>query len=209
MFKLLKEIPNPPRHLNIKGKIRDDIKYVSFIGSRKSTEYGRNTCKKLIQNLKGYDIGVVSGIGTGIDELVQKTALENEINQVAVLTSGINQIKPRTNKYLVEEIIDKGGVVVSEYGENKKETKDTVLEANRIIVGISDTSILIECQSKSNEMVKAYLTLEYNRDLGVVPHNIFSKEGEGCNYLIKEGARLITDAEEILNMVGIETIQKR
>ena len=203
--KNLLEIPDPPKNLNIIGKLPTGI-YISFVGSRAYTSYGKNVCEKIIKDLRNYNVVIVSGLAIGIDALAHKEAIKNNLKTVAIVGSGLNEnvLYPKINLDLAKEIINNDGAIISELDNNEGATKYTFPKRNRLIAGISEAVVIIEAQRKSGTTITARLAIDYNKDLFVVPHSIFSEMGEGCNHLLKEGAAVITSGNDIMEALNVE-----
>lgn len=205
--KPLLEIPQPPKTLYIRGKLPDkDLIYLSVVGSRKYTSYGRDICEKLIRGLKDYPIVIVSGLALGIDSIAHKTAMEVGLITVSFPGSGLdnNVLYPRTNIRLADEIVKSGGCLISEFEPNFIATLYSFPQRNRLMAGISKAVLIIEAEEKSGTLITARMALDYNRDVLAVPGSAFSANSNGTNWLIKQGATPITKSEDILEALGFE-----
>jgi len=206
--KQLFEIPQPPKTLYIRGKLppKDSI-YLAVVGSRKYTSYGKDICEKLIRGLTGYPIIIVSGLALGIDSIAHRAALDNGLTTISFPGSGLdnNVLHPRTNVRLAEEIIVKGGCLISELEPNWKATLYSFPQRNRLMAGISKAVLIIEAEEKSGTLITARMALDYNRDVLAVPGSAFSPNSNGTNWLIKQGAIPVTNSNDILEALGFET----
>lgn len=204
--KLLQEIPDAPKKLYIRGTLPADenLIYLTIVGSRKYTQYGKSVCEKLIAGLTGYPFVIISGLALGIDAIAHRTALENNLTTIAVPGSGLDDsvLYPATNRNLAFDILRAGGALVSELEPTTKAAMWTFPKRNRIMAGMSHAVLVIEAENKSGTRITARLATDYNRDVFAVPGSIFSPISEGCNELIREGATPITKAEDILNYFG-------
>lgn len=203
--KLLLEIPQPPKTLYIRGKLPSpDMIYLAVVGSRKFTSYGKDICEKLIRGLKGYPIVIVSGLAMGIDSIAHKTALEVGLTTISFPGSGLDNsvLHPRSNIRLAEEIINKGGCLISELEPSWKATLYSFPQRNRLMAGISKAVLIIEAQEKSGTLITARMALDYNRDVLAVPGSAFSSNSNGTNWLIKQGATPVTTSEDVLMALG-------
>lgn len=202
----LREIPDAPKKLYVRGKLPDPsvYYYLTIVGSRKYSTYGKDVCKKLIAGLQGYPIVIVSGLALGMDTIVHTTALEHNILTVAVPGSGISDeaIYPASNRSLARMIIAKGGALISEYEPDQRAAQWTFPRRNRIMAGISRATLIIEATEGSGTRITARLATEYNRDVLAVPGSIFSENSVGCHALIREGATPITNTQDILQALG-------
>src|SRR5574344_927429 len=188
---MLREIPDCPDKLYIKGKLpSQDSKLLCVVGSRKYTSYGKDVCEKLISGLRGYDITIVSGLALGIDSIAHKTALDSGLKTIAVPGSGLDEsvLYPSTHKQLAEKILENGGALISEFEPNFRATPYSFPQRNRIMAGISHAVLVIEAETKSGTLITSKFATEYNRDVLTVPGSIFSKNSEGPNMLIRLGA---------------------
>ncbi len=205
--KPLLEIPQPPKTLYIRGKLPDsNLIYLAVVGSRKYTSYGKDICEKLIKGLKGYPIVIVSGLALGIDSIAHRAALDNGLITISFPGSGLdnNVLHPHTNIRLAQEIIDKGGCLISELDPSWKATLYSFPQRNRLMAGISKAVLIIEAEEKSGTLITARMALDYNRDVLAVPGSAFSSNSNGTNSLIKQGATPITKSEDILEALGFE-----
>jgi DNA processing protein len=203
--KALLEIPQPPKKLYIRGKMPgDDYIYLSVVGSRKYTSYGRDICEKLIGGLKGYPIAIVSGLAIGIDSIAHRAALSAGLVTVSFPGSGLDNsvLHPKSNIKLAQEIVDSGGCLISELDPNWKATIYSFPQRNRLMAGISKAVLIIEAEEKSGTLVTARMALDYNRDVLVVPGSVFSSNSKGANKLIRQGATPITSSEDLLEALG-------
>ena len=204
----LNEIPQPPKSLYIRGKLPDDnMVYLAVVGSRKYTSYGRDICEKLIKGLKGYPIVIVSGLAIGIDTIAHKTAIDTGLTTIAFPGSGLDNsiIYPRNNIRLAQEIINKGGCLISEMKPHEKAQIYSFPQRNRLMAGISQAVLIIEAEEKSGTLITARMALDYNRDVLAVPGSVLSSNSNGTNWLIKQGATPIVSSNDILEALHFET----
>lgn len=204
----LKEINDPPKKLYLEGELpsNPDLKYLAVVGSRNFTTYGKMACEEIISGLAGYPIVIVSGLALGIDAIAHAAAMKNGLLTMALPGSGISEkaIAPKTNFILSREILKRGGCVLSEFEPEFPAAIWSFPRRNRIMAGLSDAVLLIEAQEKSGTLITARLAMEYNRDVLVVPGEIFSKTSLGTNKLIKEGAHPCLGAKEVLEILGFK-----
>lgn len=208
---LLSEISDPPEKLYIRGELPDwEGVFLSVVGSRKYTSYGKDACEKLILGLRGFPITIVSGLALGIDSIAHEAAISAGLKTVAVPGSGLNWnvLYPRLNLNLAKKIAASGGALLSEFEPDFKPTTWSFPQRNRIMAGLSRAVLIIEAEEKSGSLITARLALDYNRDVLAVPGSIFSSSSEGTNRLIKEGATVITRSEDILRALGFKIEDK-
>lgn len=209
--KSLLEIPQIPKQLYIRGDLPEsDLVYLSVIGSRKYTAYGKEVCKKLIEGLKGFPICIVSGLALGIDSIAHESALNAELKTLAIPGSGLdeNSIYPKSNIGLAKRILENDGCLLSEFELKQNATLWTFPQRNRIMAGISKAVLVIEAEEKSGTLITARLATEYNRDVLTVPGSIFSSTSSGPHMLIRLGATPVKNSEEILEALGIDNTNK-
>lgn len=205
--RLLKEIPDPPAVLYIRGELRqEDDLAVAVVGSREYTYYGRQCLEKLVPPLIESGVTIVSGLALGIDGYAHREALKNPRSRtIAVLPTGVDRIYPACHKSLAEEIINGRGAVISEFPLGTQSYPNNFPIRNRIIAGLSLGTLVIEASLKSGSFLTAKSSLEYNREVFAVPGSIFSTKSEGTNGLIKMGAKMVTNTQDIFDELNINT----
>ena len=203
---LLREIPQVPQKLYYRGILPPaEMKLLSVVGSRNYSTYGKQLVEHLIAGLRGYNIGIVSGLALGIDSLAHESALRHNLYTLAVPGSGIDDevIYPATHKPLARKILEVGGGLLSEFEPTFTATKWSFTQRNRIMAGITHATLVIEASEKSGTLITARMAVDYNRELLVVPGNIFSQNSHGPHQFLKLGATPITCATDILYALGI------
>ncbi|NLC11985.1 MAG: DNA-protecting protein DprA [Firmicutes bacterium] len=194
---LLKNISDHPPILYYLGEIPSNSFSIALVGSRKHTVYGKEVAFKLSSSLAKQGIVVVSGLARGIDTWSHRGCLAGGGKTVAVLGCGLDECYPSENKGLMKEISQRGAVI-SEYPLGTKPLPFNFPRRNRIIAGMCRGTVVIEAAKKSGALITAHLSLEYNREVFAVPGSIGSPYSRGCHKLIKEGAKLIENIEDIL-----------
>ena len=194
---LLREIPDPPPLLYVFGNMGNTERSISVVGSRNATGYGVSTTKRLCETLAQLGITVVSGMARGIDTAAHIGALRGHGNTIAVLGSGFDRIYPAENRDLFYEI-SRNGAVISEFPLNTEPDPHNFPTRNRIISGISLGTIVVEATQKSGSLITARLAAEQNREVFAVPGNVHSFKSIGTHRLIKQGAKLVEHAQDIL-----------
>lgn len=199
--KLLRQIADPPEQLYCRG----DIKLLNtfcfgVVGTRKLTSYGREATEKIVSGLADSGMTIVSGLAMGIDAVAHQTALDNELPTVAVLGSTVqdNNIGPRVNFSLAMEILKNNGLLISEYKREADIYAFNFAVRDRIISGLSKGVLIVEGAEKSGSLITAQSAADQNRDVFAVPGSIFSFVSVGPNNLIKNGAKPVTSADDIL-----------
>ena len=203
---LLREIPFPPLGIYIKGKLpKNNETQVAIVGTRKATMVGRDIAERFAKELGENGITIVSGLALGIDSASHLGALKAKAKTIAVLGNEIGSFYPRQNHRLAKQILETGGCIISEYPLGCPTYRNNFLARNRIISGLSTGVIIIEAPFESGSLNTARYAIEQNREIFVVPGPLNNKNYEGSLKLLREGARLVTSAENILEDLGIET----
>jgi len=198
----LKEIYDPPAFLFVKGRIESvDECAVAIVGTRQPSNYGKLVAEKLSVQLAALGITIVSGLAYGIDTAAHQSTVRSGGRTIAVLGSGVDRIYPSENEKLAHRIIEQGAVV-SEFPMGCGPDRANFPRRNRLIGGMSLGVIVVEAGEKSGALITASMALEQNREVFAVPGNIDSKKSVGCNALIKEGAQVVTDVEDVLNVLS-------
>ena len=194
----LRKIDNPPKQLYLEGNTKLlDIPGIAIIGSRECTKYGEKMAKKFAKELSLYGLTVISGLAKGIDSFAHSGCIEGNGNTIAVLPSGLNNIYPKENKKLFDEILENNGLILTEYEENEAANSRTFLERNRIVSGLAIGTLVVEGGHRSGTSVTAKLTKKQEKNIFCIPSSLENKKGITPNKLIKEGAFLVTEVEDI------------
>ncbi len=199
--KLLKQIYNPPMTLFYKGDLArcNFDRTLAVVGSRKASEAAKTVLTKIISEFKGTDICIVSGLALGIDTCAHRAAVNNEISTIGVIASGFDFIYPSQNKDLYKKIEDSSGVIFSEYWPTFQPMQWRFPHRNRIVTGLSKGTLVAEAAIKSGALISANLCLEQNRELMCMPGLLTNPNTEGIYKLIKNGAAVVTRAQDILD----------
>ncbi|MEP6684979.1 MAG: DNA-processing protein DprA [Parafilimonas sp.] len=177
-------------------------KIISIIGTRSNTDYGKQITEKLVSELSESKVLIVSGLAFGIDSIAHKSALQNNLETVAVLAHGLHTIYPPQHKTIAKEITQNGGLL-TEFRNGDKPDKHNFPKRNRIVAGMCDATIVMETAIKGGSMITAELANNYNRDVFALPGKITDSKSAGCNYLIQNNkAVLFTDAKELMESLG-------
>lgn len=196
----LRVIKNPPKQLYLKGDISLlKTPIVSIVGSRSCSENGIRLANKFATELSLQNITIASGLAKGIDSAAHQATLEVNGKTIAVLGSGLDNVFPKENQKLYEEIIQKGGLVLSEYSPETEARSNYFLQRNRIVSGIALGILVVEAAYRSGTSVTAKFAKSQNKKVFVLPHEIDDMYGVGTNRLLKNGATLVTSTEEIIN----------
>ncbi|MBR6266451.1 MAG: DNA-processing protein DprA, partial [Bacteroidales bacterium] len=209
----LKNCEDAPLLFYYKGDVDFNAqKIISIVGTRNATEYGKQCCKNLINEIKSHNPIIVSGLAFGIDACAHREALSAGLTTIAVLGTQLAKVSPTSHVELAKNIT-KQGCVMSEYHSQTIFDSKLFVRRNRIIAALSDATIVVESKVKGGALITADFANQYNRDVCAFPGNAGNKFSQGCNELIKKNkAALIEnghDLEELLNW-DIETkIQKK
>jgi len=197
---MLREIADPPITLYVRGDWQGCFEQpcVAVIGSRQCSTYGSNAAEMLSRDLASRGVCVVSGLARGIDTAAHKGAIAGKGKTVAVLGTGLDTVYPKENARLVNEILDSGGAVVTQFPLGTPPLKDNFPYRNRIISGLSLGVLIIEASERSGSLITARLATEQNREVMAVPGNITSRNSFGTNYLIKAGAKLVQQWQDVV-----------
>lgn len=205
---LLAEIPDAPALLYTRGTFRkwNERPLIAIVGSRKFTAYGKQAASELARSLSQSGYIVVSGLAFGIDKIAHESTLEARGTTLAVLGSGIDDasISPQTHLALSHELLE-CGALLSELAPGTPPSVGTFPARNRIMAGMCQGTIVIEAAEESGSLITARLALDYNRAVFAVPGSIFSPTSIGTHTLLKEGARLVTGVQDILDELGTGT----
>lgn len=197
--KQLKNIKKPPKQLYVKGNINLLKKPgIAIIGARDNTKYGEEMAKKFAKELSRNGFVIISGMAKGIDSYAHIGCIEENGNTIAVLPSGLENIYPKENKKLYDIIIKNNGLIVTEYKSDTIENSQRFLERNRIVSGLSIGTLVIEGGYRSGTSVTARITREQGKNVFCIPSSLDNPKGITPNRLIKDGAYLVTEVEDII-----------
>ena len=195
--RLLREIPDPPPFLYVYGRLEGNSANLAVVGSRNATGYGLSTTKDLCTSLASYNLTIVSGMARGIDTAAHQGALAAGGKTIAVLGSGLERIYPVENRKLFHRIAE-NGAVVSEFPLMAGPEAHHFPIRNRIISGMSLWTVVVEATRKSGSLITARLAAEQNREVFAVPGSIQSFKSAGSHTLIKQGAKLVEHAQDVI-----------
>ena len=208
---LLREIADPPSVLYLRGTLpEEDQKFLCVVGSREVTAYGKAVCEKIIRELAGSPIVIVSGLALGIDAIAHQAALHAGLTTIAVPGSGLSNsvLYPRTNVHLAHEILSRGGALLSEFEPDFRATPYGFPQRNRIMAGLSHAILVIEAKEESGTLITARLATDYNRDVFTVPGSIFHPSSFGPHMLLRHGAALVRCGDDVREALGLATPEK-
>lgn len=203
--KQLKEIYDPPLVLWVKGNTELlASRQIALVGSRAATPHGMAMAKQLASQLSK-ELTITSGLAIGVDGASHQGALEANGPTIAVVGTGINRMYPARHKKLARQIIESDGAIVSEFLPDTPAKPGHFPRRNRIISGLSLATVIVEAEIKSGSLITAKFALEHNRDVFAVPGSPLNPMAKGGNFLIKQGAKLIETAADIMEELGIST----
>ncbi|WP_411275666.1 DNA-processing protein DprA [Daejeonella sp.] len=208
--KRLKNCFDAPVMLYFKGNADLNAgKVISVVGTRNSTEYGREICRSLLAGLKTHNALIVSGLAYGIDFLAHKEALKNSLSTVGIMAHGLDRIYPAQHRPLAEKMVASGGLL-TEFLSGTVPDRENFPKRNRIIAGLADVTIVVEANIKGGALITADLANSYNRDVFAFPGRINDEYSSGCNHLIKTNrANLITKLADLEYILGWTELQNQ
>ncbi|MBY9081873.1 DNA-processing protein DprA [Paenibacillus sp. HN-1] len=196
----LREIAQPPWVLYYRGRVElMHAPGIAIVGTRVPTAYGRRVGAVLAEELADGGLTVVSGLARGIDSVCHEAALQRAGGTVAVIATPMNKVYPPENRELMEQIV-RHGLVVTEYPLGTKSHPGLFPQRNRIIAGLTLGTLVVEADSRSGSLITAAAALEYNREVFAVPGPITSPKSRGTLDLLKQGAGLVTEVRDILDL---------
>lgn len=182
---------------------------IAIVGSRDASEYGKKFAAQFASSIARSNITIVSGMAVGIDSVAHKNSIDEVGKTIAVMGAGFNNIFPKENEGLFKEIIENGGLVISEYSPNTKPNLKSFPFRNRIIAGLSMAVLVVEAKFRSGSSVTARYAFEQNKQVFCLPHSLEDTNGVGTNNLLKAGAKLITKPEEIGELLKIKIANEK
>jgi DNA processing protein len=195
---LLRHIHDPPKQLFVRGAIEAlQTPMIAVVGSRKATSYGKRHTEHIVMSLCKAGFTIASGLAYGIDTWAHQASLEVG-RSVAVLANGLNSPLMYWQEKLADKIVARGGAVISEFPPEMPALKHHFLLRNRIIAGLSYVTLVVEAADKSGALVTANSALRDNRIVAAIPGDIDRTTSAGCLKLLRDGALLVRDAQDLL-----------
>lgn len=208
----LKNISQAPKELFFRGNFQTTGKKFAIVGTRLCSDYGKEIAFSIAKDLSQAGFCIISGMALGIDTWSHKGALKNcgvrttmdFCPTIAVLGTGLDEksIYPQENLKLAKEILEKNGCLISEYPPETRGTNFTFPQRNRIIAGLSIGTLVVEAKIKSGALITAKYAKKYKKQIFAIPGDIHSQNSKGCHLLIKQGAKLVENANDILENLG-------
>jgi len=203
--KLLKEIYDPPLVLFVKGnEALLNKTQIAIVGSRAASVNGREAAFDIAQQLAEQGIVITSGLALGVDAAAHQGALTASAGTIAVVATGLDQVYPSRHKQLAKEIISQDSAIISEFYPGTLAKAGHFPKRNRIISGLSKGVLVVEAALKSGSLITARCALEQNREVFSVPSTINNPQAKGCHWLIKQGAKLVESAADIIEELSID-----
>lgn len=199
----LKQCIDSPVMLYYKGNANlNNRKVISIVGTRKATEYGKQFCKELMEHLQVHQPLIVSGLAYGIDICAHKESLKNNLETVAVLAHGLDDLYPGQHSSVADKMLEQGGLL-SDYLSETKPDKENFPKRNRIVAGMCDAVVVVEAGITGGALITAEIANSYSRDVFALPGRIGDPFSAGCNKLIKiNKAALIESYADISYLLG-------
>ncbi len=205
---LLKEIPNPPFVLYVRGKFGFNANELfGIVGTRKITEYGKTVTDMFAAELANEGFTIVSGLAMGVDSQSHLSTVQNSGKTIAVLGCGVDCCTPPSNQWLYDKILEHNGAIISEVPPGYLPTKGSFPSRNRIIAGMSKALLVTEGAEDSGSLITAECALKFGRPVFAVPGPITSSLSKGPYSLIEKGATLVTDPQQIIEELGIKNYE--
>ena len=196
---MLKQLTSPPLVLFINGNINAlSENYVAIVGSRRASHSGLELAERMACQLSQTGVGIISGLAAGIDAAAHRGALKGKGATVAIVGTGPDKIYPRRNQYLHGQIIDGHGAIVSEFWPGTPPKAQHFPRRNRIIAAMSHGTLVVEATIKSGTLITANMAANLGRDVFAIPGCIDNPLTQGCHHLLKQGAILVTNVQDIL-----------
>jgi len=203
--KRLKNCIDSPVLLYSKGDMDLNPEHVvSIVGTRRATDYGRQLCKQLVEELQQYNVLVISGLAAGIDTAAHKESMKQGLQTVGVLGHGLEMMYPAANRATAQKMMENGGIL-TEYPSGTIADAKNFPQRNRIVAGMADATVVIEASIKGGALITAEIANSYDRDVFAFPGRIDDEYSEGCNFLVRNNkAALLTCAADLAYSLGWE-----
>lgn len=182
--------------------LADDVRRIGMVGARKCTPYGRNVALSFSQALSQAGVVIVSGGAYGVDTYAHEGTLRGGGQTIAVMGCGLHQAYPARNKKLFRQIVEQGGLLLSEYAPGMGVLPHNFPVRNRIISGLSKAVVVVEARARSGSLITADMAVNDGRDVFAVPGNVLADTSAGNHWLLRQGALLATSPEDILQEYG-------
>ena len=206
----LKEAPGAPLVLYVKGEVAALAKpSIALVGTRRATSYGTNVAGRLAADLAEAGWSIVSGLALGIDAASHRGALDAGGVTVGVIGSGLDRFYPEENRALAREMVEKGGAVVSEFPFGRPADQTTFPIRNHVVAALATGVVAVECPARSGTLITTSIAADLGRTVMAVPSRIDNRMSAGCLQLIRDGATLVRNADDVLEAVNCLTLRDR
>jgi len=207
---LLNECDDAPAILYQKGNFDDAIQKLSIVGTRNMTSYGKQFISEFFEETKSRNFISISGLALGVDKEVHEQSIQNQTPTIAVLAHGFHLLYPSKNKKLSEKILDEGGALLTEFNSSRKPDRENFLQRNRIVAGISPSTIVVETAFGGGSISTATFANNYNREVFALPGKITDKYSQGCNHLIfQHKATPISTIIDLIDLLGFNNEKEK
>ena len=206
---LLKNASDSPLVYFQKGKINfNNKRIISIVGTRNMTNYGKSFLEKLFDEIKQYNPVIISGLAYGVDVYAHQLAIENNLQTVAVLAHGLNQIYPAKHHKEATKMLENGGLI-TEFWSTSNPDRENFIKRNRIVAGLSQATIVVESAVRGGSLITADIANSYNRDVFALPGRVTDLFSAGCNNLIKTNkASMLTGAKDLVYLLNWDVNEK-
>lgn len=207
---LLNECTDAPAILYQKGNFDDSLQKISIVGTRNMTAYGRQFIEDFFGATQPFHYTSVSGLALGVDKEVHEQSIRNGKPTVAVLAHGFQFLYPSRNKRLSEKILQEGGALLTEFSSSRKPDRENFIQRNRIVAGISPSTIVVETGFGGGSVSTAAFANDYNRDVFALPGKITDVYSQGCNQLIFHNkATAISTVKDLVEILGFSNPREK
>lgn len=207
---LLKECEDAPAILYQKGKINPDLYPLSIVGTRKITSYGKNFIEAFFENAKKHRFISVSGLAVGTDKEVHSESIRQKVPTIAVLAHGFHTLYPSGHKTLSEKILSENGALITEFNSSRKPDRENFIQRNRIIAGISPSTLVVETAFGGGSISTATFANNYNREVFALPGKITDKFSQGCNHLIFQNKAIaVSTVKDLIDQIGFNSPKEK
>lgn len=205
----LNQCADAPTQLFSKGTIDlNQARFVSVVGTRAATDYGKQLCRELIATFQGRNIVVVSGLALGIDAYVHRFCLEFNIPTIGVLGHGLDRIYPAKHRSLAKEMVT-NGALLTEFVPGVSPDRENFPKRNRIVAGLCDATIVVESKTSGGSLITAHIANSYNRDVFAFPGPVYKETSQGCNGLIATSkAHLLQTPESFVEFMQWDAVEQ-
>ncbi len=206
---LLNSCEDAPAILYRKGELNESQR-ISIVGTRNITSYGKTFINNFLEEIKDIDLQTISGLALGVDAEVHVKSLDKNIKTVAVLAHGFHTLYPSQNRILSEKILENGGCLLTEFNSSQKPDRENFIQRNRIVAGLSPTTIVVETAFGGGSISTVGFANGYNRDVFALPGKITDKYSQGCNQIIMQNkAAAISTIKDLVESLGFGKSQEK